>query len=146
MNAATIERRKMPPPTQVPRTRTPLWRLIAWLLVVVGLWDGGGLAWGPGTYFSSAGYTAARELGIRPLGYCLVAIACGLIYCLGQSTRTQLLAVLVVGFGYNVLWLALLIYSWFSVGITGWTGPTKAASLAALYMILATRIDERRGT
>jgi hypothetical protein len=142
----TTERRRVTihDRTPVGRTRQPLWQLLAWLLVLVELYDGGVLAFGSERFFSSPTYYAVRSIGLRPLGWAALALAVALVYQLGRPTRGLLIITLVVGFAYELFWLFGIVYSWISEGVGGLTAPSKSAALAAIFCFLALRVEERR--
>jgi hypothetical protein len=141
-----IERRRVTIHDQTPveRTRQPLWQLLAWLLVVVELYDGGVLAFGSERFFQSPTYYAVRTLGLPLLGWTALLIAVALVYQLGRPTRGMLIVTLVVGMTYELFWLFGIMYSWISVGVGGLTAPSKSAALAAIFCFLALRVEERR--
>jgi hypothetical protein len=108
----TTERRRVTihDRTPVGRTRQPLWQLLAWLLVLVELYDGGVLAFGSERFFSSPTYYAVRSIGLRPRGWAALALAVALVYQLGRPTRGLLIITLVVGFAYELFWLFGIVY------------------------------------
>lgn len=129
----------------VPHPRSPsrvvAVRWVAWLLVAVALWDGGGLTFGGPNVTRSASYAALELIpgGMRTWGVILLAGAIAVSWGIGRDGRGHVHAlntVLAIGVGYYVLWTVAIAGTWVWLGfVPAWTALSKPALLAVLYYL-----------
>lgn len=124
--------------------RATLWTCLAWVLVVIGFDEAGGLIFGPKHYFSSQTYSAIRAIGIRPVGIVLGVFTIALVVVLARGLPRATAFLCVVGQVYWLFWTFAILLSWWSHGVVAWTAPVAPLLFAFLFFLLVTRIDERR--
>lgn len=121
-----------------PRGREIAVQAIAWLLVAVALYDGGGFAFGGEAVTGSPSYAVLRLVpgGMRFWGVALLVGAACVSWGLRRGTAYQLQWVLAGGVAYYLTWAAILPVTWWRLGvIPAWGGESKVLLLAALYYL-----------
>lgn len=121
-----------------PRGRFLAVQTVAWLLVAVALYDGGGFAFGGDAVTSSPSYAALRMVpgGMRAWGVALLVGAACVSWGLRRGTPYQLQWMFAGGVAYYLAWSATIPATWWRLGaVPAWGGESKVLLLAALYYL-----------